>query len=351
MTIVLKTDQENPDEQAIRKGAEIVRNGGTVVFPTETVYGLGANAFSSEACLKIFRAKGRPPDNPLIVHIASMAMIRDVADNVSGELVSKLRKIWPGPVTILFRKNSRIPDTVTGGSDLVAVRMPANRLALRLIAQSGVPIAAPSANISTRPSITEARHAMKELDGKVDLIYDSGPSPFGLESTIIDISGAEPVLLRAGAMPVEELRSIFGNITVTDFSRGLKESTIPLAPGMKYRHYSPDRNLFLATSREIVREISRSEDPPGGITIIASSEICEGSRVPCISLGGENSLDEVARRLFSSLRELEGRSGKAGIIMPFPETGRGLAIMNRIRKASSGTFSSRAELEHLIDLY
>lgn len=348
MTIVLKVDQEIPDPNLIQRGADIIRSGGLVVFPTETVYGLGANAFSEDACRKIFAAKERPADNPLIVHVSSLEMLRTVADTVPEHIAENLDKIWPGPVTLLFPKSSRIPDVVTGGSKLVAVRIPANNLALALIEASGVPIAAPSANISTRPSITDSRHAIEELDDRVDLIYDSGTTPQGIESTILDVSGVEPVLLRAGSRSVEDLELVFGHIDVNDYIRGHREGSVPLVPGMKYRHYSPDKPLFLSRTRDVLLQMVDQTDMESGIAIIASEEVCSQVKGTCISLGPERDLDLIGKNLFSALRELEALEVHAGIIMPFPETGKGLAIMNRIRKASTAEFSSLEELEKLI---
>lgn len=348
MTAIIKTDQDKPSEESIEAAAEVIRAGGLVVFPTETVYGLGANAYSPEACLKVFRAKERPADNPLIVHISDLEMIREITTGVSAGLMEKLGKIWPGPLTILFPKSEMIPDTVTGGSHLVAVRMPNNRLALDLIRKSGVPIAAPSANISTRPSITDSKHAIEELNGKVDLIMDCGRTLQGVESTIIDVSGEGTTLLRAGAMTVEELEAVFGPVNVTDFARGLLESSVPLAPGMKYRHYSPSRRLYLAPSDEFLKLVSSKEELKGRIVVIGSDETCKGAKVDCINLGHEYDPDAIARNLFSALRDLDTYHCTMGIIQSFPEPGIGLAIMNRIRKASSGELGSMEDLVGLL---
>ncbi len=345
---IVKTDQNSPSAEYLEEAAEIIRSGGLVVFPTETVYGLGASAFSSEACMKIFQAKNRPPDNPLIVHVSSFEMLYDVVDCVPADLVQKLMLVWPGPVTILFNRSSRISDTVTGGSGRVAVRMPDNVLALSLIDRSGVPIAAPSANISTRPSISDSRYAIEELGDRVDYIFDCGPTILGIESTIIDASGEMPVLLRAGSKSVEELRKIFGDIQVTDVTRGLVESPVAITPGMKYRHYAPKKTLILANSRETFVALSAEERFKDTVTLIGSSEACEMAKIPCISLGSEDELQEVASSIFSSFRELEKTGSRIGIIMPFPEKGLGLAIMNRIRKASSGIIENVSELQNLI---
>jgi L-threonylcarbamoyladenylate synthase len=348
MTSIVKTNPGKPSRDSIKLAAEVIREGGLVVFPTETVYGLGANAFSSEACLKIFKAKERPPDNPLIVHISDMGMLMEITEDIHGDLIEKLEKIWPGPVTVLLKKSSKIPDTVTGGSPLVAVRMPDSLLSLELIREAGVPIAAPSANISTRPSITDSRHAIEELAGRVDLILDCGPTPHGVESTIINFTGTTCILLRAGAKPVEELEKIFGPIEVTDFSRGLLESTVPLAPGMKYRHYSPGKKLYLTATAGILQDISQKENLRDEIAIIASDEICSKSRLRCIPLGSETNLDLIARNLFAALRELDKTSCSIGLIQPFSESGKGLAIMNRIRKASSGRLESAESVQDFL---
>ena len=348
---IVKTDQNSPSVNYLEEAAEIIRSGGLVVFPTETVYGLGASAFSSSACLKIFQAKNRPPDNPLIVHVSSFRMLYDVVDCVPADLIQKLRQVWPGPVTVLFNRSSRIPDTVTGGSGRVAVRMPDNILALSLIERSGVPIAAPSANISTRPSISDSRYAIEELGDRVDYIFDCGPTPLGIESTIIDVSGDVPVLLRAGSKSVEELRKIFGDMQVTDVARGLAESPVAITPGMKYRHYAPKKSLILASSIETFLAISSEERFRDTVTLIGSSQACRMAKIPCISLGSEDNLQEVASSVFSSFRELEKTGSRIGIIMPFPEKGLGLAIMNRIRKASSGIIENVSELQNLIDAF
>ena len=232
-TKVLKIDQVHPDTGIIKEAAEVIKSGGTVVFPTETVYGLGASAFSGKACRKIFEAKERPPDNPLIVHISDLSELEKVAVDVPEDLIPVLEKIWPGPITILFRKSRNVPDEVTAGLETVAVRMPANPVALMLIKESGVPIAAPSANIATRPSIVDSSEALSELTGRVDMILDAGKTFFGIESTIIDVRKRPPELLRPGAFDVEDLEQYFGAILIGDTARGLKEAELAITPGMK----------------------------------------------------------------------------------------------------------------------
>lgn len=348
MAKILKTDQDHPKEADLEEGADVIRNGGMVVFPTETVYGLGANAFSGEACSKIFTAKNRPPDNPLIVHISSLKMLNQVAAKIPRRVLDLLDKLWPGPITILLPKSNLVPDIVTGGSDLVAVRMPDNKLALGLIERAGVPIAAPSANVSTKPSITQSRYAIEEFENKVDLIYDSGETCHGLESTIIDLSEPMPVLLRSGSMTVEELKKIFGEIKITDVARGLEESVLPRAPGMKYRHYSPTTKLYLSVNRETVDAASKQMNLKGIVAILASHEICKDSVISCIDLGPEFDFETIGRNLFPSLRRLDELPEYVGLIMPFQERDKGFTVMSRIRKAATGVVNTLEELEKLI---
>ncbi|GGM70191.1 threonylcarbamoyl-AMP synthase [Thermogymnomonas acidicola] len=329
--------------EAVRKGASVIKAGGTVIFPTETVYGLGANALSAEACLKVFRAKNRPADNPLIVHVCDMEGFLRVAENPPEGLVSALKALWPGPLTVLVRKRDVVPDVTTGGSPYVAVRMPDNPLALALIRESGVPIAAPSANLATRPSIVDSSQAIREMYGRVDLIYDCGPVRIGVESTILDMRGGTPRLLRPGGYPVEFLERHFGEIEVTDEARGLRLSPVALTPGMKYRHYSPSVQMFMADV-DTIRELCATGRKD--ITVIAEHSVCGVCRADCIDLG--LTMEDVARNLFSAFLALETRGSRAGFIQKFGEGGLGLAIMNRIRKASSGEVHSLGEALALV---
>ena len=333
-TMIVHVDQFHPGIWEIEAGAAVIRRGGTVIFPTETVYGLGANALSEEACMKIFTAKNRPVDNPLIVHVSSMEMLGTIAELPEDNLADKLKTLWPGPLTVLLHKKPVLPDTVTAGLPTVAVRMPDNLLALALIESSGVPIAAPSANLSTRPSITDSSDAIREMEGRVDLIYDAGPTKLGIESTIIDVSVFPPVLLRAGSTPVEILTEIFGDIEITDIARGVTEVERALTPGMRYRHYSPEKRLYLIPDVNSFIELGKRNlggNPP---LFIGASEYCRQISNRFIDLGSADNLDTVASRLFSAFRKLDADSCPFGVIHPFAEKGQGLAIMNRIRKAS-----------------
>lgn len=347
MTIVRKVDQLDPDRKILREAARVIREGGTVVFPTETVYGLGANAFSGSACMKIFEAKKRPADNPLIVHIRSIDQLYECTVEQNKEVVKSLKTLWPGPLTILMKRGKKIPDIVTAGLDSVAVRMPANPLALKLIEASGVPVAAPSANLATKPSIVDSSEAIEELDGRVDMILDAGPTFFGIESTILNTMSVPVRLMRPGAFAREDLEPFFGKIEVGGEAKGLVESDVPLAPGMKYRHYSPENRIFLLGSLVLLRNLPR-DALAGKIKLIASDETIRETGVEGISLGARTDLYEVARNLYPSFRELDRIGAGIGLIEPFPEYGIGLAIMNRIRKASSGAISNPREFEDLL---
>ena len=319
------------DNAKIAYAAACIRSDGLVVFPTETVYGLGCNALSGRAALKVFAAKNRPADNPLIVHIANIAEVKKIA-YVDAKTLSIMKELWPGPVTFLLRKKGIIPDEVTAGSDKVAVRMPSHRIALALIKKCKVPIAAPSANLSTKPSPTIASHAIEDLNGKVDVIIDGGSAEFGIESTIIDLTSSAPKVLRLGSFDIEELREYFPNISVA------KNSRIKI-PGMKYRHYAPITMLVSADRRSIAK-VSSLLSENKRVCILCSEETSRNADLKDtekIILGSRRNLGEVAKNLFASLRELDRKNVDVGVIEKFEKKGIGLAIMNRIEKATQGS--------------
>ncbi|MCL4365175.1 MAG: L-threonylcarbamoyladenylate synthase [Candidatus Marsarchaeota archaeon] len=349
MTIMLNIDPRNPDKAKIAKAADIIRRGGIVVFPTETVYGIGANALNPKACRKIYAIKGRAADNPLIVHVSSMDMADAVA-KIPDKYKKILKRIWPCPLTIVAKARDSVPKVVTGGLNTVSVRMPQNRVALRLIEESGVPIAAPSANISKRPSSTRASHAKKYFDGAVDAIIDAGSSRFGIESTIIDTDNF--MLLRPGAFTSAQIEKEFGKKPrITEESLGLKYAQRPKSPGTKYAHYSPLTPLFLfdgdAKSLKRITSVFK-----GKFVFIGSSESCMELRKnakKAISLGKKRGMREIAHNLFHSLILLDSLNADFAIIEGFPEHGMGLAIMNRLRKASGNrSFESEKELRILV---
>ncbi|WP_287950804.1 L-threonylcarbamoyladenylate synthase [Acidiplasma sp.] len=316
--------------ESIKRAAEIIKNGGTVVFPTETVYGLGANAYSEDACKKIFEAKKRPADNPLIVTVSNFEMVNNVC-YIDKDIEEKMKKIWPSPLTLLLKKKDVIPDIVTSGMDTVCVRFPDNKIALDLIEAAGVPVAAPSANIATRPSIVDSKDAIKELDGRVDAIIDAGRVKFGVESTILDVTKKPYSLLRPGAYSVEDIEAVFGQIYISPVAEGYKESSIALTPGMKYRHYAPSKKLFLIENEEEFREFI-SSDRSREFLVLCSADNAKYAKFDKIVLG-KNAV-EAAHNLFYDFRILDQSDKKYGVIQAFPEKGIGFGLMNRIRKAS-----------------
>ncbi|KAA8922759.1 L-threonylcarbamoyladenylate synthase [Thermoplasma sp.] len=345
MTRIIHIDRENYHRDQILEAADVLRSGGIVVFPTETVYGLGALADNADACRKIFVAKGRPSDNPLIVHISSMEQFERYSNPREMYPIDGLRKVWPGPLTVVVKKVDGIPDVVTAGLPTVAVRMPDDIIAHDLIEMAG-PIAAPSANISTRPSITDSKDAIRFLDGRVDVIIDAGPTRFGIESTIIDITKRPAELLRPGSYAVEDLEPIFGNIVFGDVARGLGEAKVAITPGMKYRHYSPSTKLILAETRQVFRDIVDAADED--LVVLATEEMAEGS-TRSIILGTDRDLYSVAHSLFSSFIALDDMHADLALIHPFEEHGIGFALMNRIRKASYRTVKSKEEFFNVIN--
>ena len=328
MTEIIHITRNN-EKDSIDKCGEIIKRGGTVVFPTETVYGLGADAFNPEACAKIFRAKNRPADNPLIVHISSMEMLDKVA-YIDNDLREKMKNIWPSPLTLLLKKKNAVPDIVSAGLDTICIRFPDDQIALKLIECAG-PIAAPSANISTRPSIVDSETAISELDGKVDAIIDAGRVKYGVESTILDCTAKPYRLLRAGAFTVEDIESMIGPVYVDPLAKGYSQSSVALTPGLKYRHYAPSKKLFLIENEDQFRNFISSKDSKDFL-VLCSSENAKYAHGESLMLGRD--IYEVAHNLFYDFRILDNSSQKYGVIQGFPENGIGLAVMNRIRKAS-----------------
>ncbi len=324
------------------KAAGVINRGGLVAFPTETVYGLGANALDPAAVKKIYEAKGRPSDNPLIVHISALSQLGGVVSEVSENAKKLMDNFWPGPLTLIFKKSKAIPNETSGGLPTVAVRFPENETARKFISACGVPIAAPSANTSGRPSPTSAAHVMDDLDGRIDMVIDGGSSVFGLESTIVDTTGKDAVLLRPGSVTREMLESAIGKIR-TD--RAVLEEPggdfVPIAPGMKYKHYSPVCSITVVDGeinkvREKILSLL-SADGEKGISsgVIATKEdsgFFDGFKV--IEMGSDNDEARVAASLFASLRRCDALGLEKAYVKAFSEEGLGLAIMNRLKKAA-----------------
>lgn len=343
-TEVIKIDENNIDNDArtalVRAGS-IIRDGGLVAFPTETVYGLGGDALNPESSKKIYAAKGRPSDNPLIVHVADMESV----EGIVKELPEAARKLadafWPGPLTMIMNKSDKVPYETTGGLDTVAIRMPNNKIALELIRQSGGYIAAPSANTSGRPSPTVARYCVEDLSGKIEMIIDGGQVGIGLESTIVDLTSATPMILRPGYITKEMLSEVLGTVDIdrTIIDGNSKER--PKAPGMKYRHYAPkgeltivegSQNDVVAYINERARALSAEGKRVGVIGTDATKSLYVADVVK--SVGNRQNEATIAHELFKVLREFDDENMDVMFSESFDESGIGQAIMNRLLKAA-----------------
>ncbi len=329
-------------DKDLLEAADVIKAGGLVAFPTETVYGLGANALDATAADRIYAAKGRPSDNPLIVHISSMDELYPLVKEVPAAAEKLAEIYWPGPMTMVLEKDDKIPDRTTGGLDTVAVRMPSDPVARAFIKLSGVPIAAPSANISGRPSPTRAGHVKEDLDGRIDMIIDGGPVGIGVESTIIDLTGDTPTLLRPGAVTFEMLTDTLGKVNVDPAIKGpLSEDEHPKAPGMKYRHYAPKADMTIVEGEaekvasyinEKTEEALREGKRAGIICTDESKDFYPAGIVRTV--GTRNDEDTVAHNLFAVLREFDDLGADIIFSESFPENDIGQAIMNRLSKAA-----------------
>jgi L-threonylcarbamoyladenylate synthase len=351
-TNILKIDAIKPEADRIKIAADMIKNGMIVVFPTETVYGIGANAFDENACKKVFDIKKRPADNPLMVTVSSIEMALEIAE-IPDEYIDKIKNIWPCPIAFLAKAKKNLPDIVTSGLGTVVIRMPAHPVALALIKECGVPIVGPSANPSTKPTATNGKQAVKYFNGLVDCIIDSGNSFFGVESTIIDLRDFK--ILRPGAFTVEEIEKVFGKKPkIDDVTRGLSSSENVISPGTKYQHYAPETPLFLFDGK--IDELIKILDELYSVipfAFIGSKESCtkiEKVGYSAINLGSTKDLYEVAKSLYDGLIIIDSLNVYFGILESFDEAGIGLAIMNRLRKASGcRKFSTLEELTQLVD--
>jgi L-threonylcarbamoyladenylate synthase len=341
-TKVVILNEQNFDESAIVEAGEVIRKGGLVAFPTETVYGLGANALDGEAVKRIFEAKGRPQDNPLIVHVDG-ADIGPYVEEIPEVAQAMMKRFWPGPLTVILKKSPLIPGVTSAGLDSVGLRMPSNKIALELIRRAGVPIAAPSANISGRPSPTEVSRCIEDLGGKVEYILGGDRSEVGLESTIVDCTQVPPCILRPGGITLEMLKEIDKNIYIDPVIMKLPEEDFkPKAPGMKYRHYAPkalvkivegDLQKTIEKINEIVQNYIGDNKTVG---IMATEETKHHYKKGIVmSLGSRSDLSTIAKNLFEVLRSLDDSSVDIILSESFEEKGMGIAVMNRLRKAAS----------------
>ena len=341
---MLRVDPIDPDPAAIARAADCLRGGGLVAFPTETVYGLGVHALDREALLRLFAAKQRPANDPLIVHVKAIDDVAPLVAELPAEAKSLAARFWPGPLTIVLWRSPAVPDEVTAGLATVAVRVPSHPVARALIAAAGIPVAAPSANLFSRPSPTDASHVIADLDGRIDMVVDAGPTPVGLESTVLDLSQDPPVVLRPGAVGVELLQTVIPNV------RFLRESTPAGAerpsPGLMSRHYSPrtpvtlyegDRDMALRLMR---RDAQRLFDQGKTVIVLAFSEDVERlAQLPVriTQLGREQEPAEVAARLYAALRECDDSGGDIVLVRALAtHHALSAAICDRLRRAAAG---------------
>lgn len=336
-TKILKINPKNPKSSQIRQAAKIIRSGKLVAFPTETVYGIGANALDPYAVKRIFVAKGRPSDNPLIVHISDIADLGILVDHIPESSFDVIDKFWPGPLTIVFKKSKIVPKIVTGGLDTVAIRMPKNKIANMLIAKSGTPIAAPSANIAGKPSPTTAKHVINDLSGRISMVLDGGPTKIGIESTVIDLSRNTPMLLRPGGITLEQLQKVLGKIAIHPIIYGKKTKSAHRSPGMKYRHYSPRAKIILiqGTKSRVNKKISQLVQyyKNQGLRVGILSTEKNSTKSDMTNFIGNNP-NRIASNLFKSFREFDDRKIDIVLAQEISQKGIGFGIMNRLGKAA-----------------
>lgn len=329
------------DAKDIAVAAQVIREGGLVAFPTETVYGLGGDATDSSASRKIYEAKGRPSDNPLIVHIAEFSQLQEIVKSVPESAHILAQRFWPGPLTMILKKNDVIPYETTGGLDTVAIRMPNHPVALALLRESGCMIAAPSANTSGRPSPTTANHVREDLEGKIDVILDAGEVGIGIESTIVDLTEDVPVILRPGFITQEMLSGVLGEVRVDPGISDENQKIPPKAPGMRYRHYAPKATLTLVEGEMTdvvskINDLAKEADVQGKKVGIIATEETKG-KYPTgkvVSIGSREDEAEVAHRLYQVLRQFDNMEVDLIYSESFDTEGVGQAIMNRLLKAA-----------------
>ncbi len=343
-TGIIKINPDNFKGEELEEACHILKDGGLVAFPTETVYGLGGDALNPLAASKIYSAKGRPSDNPLIVHIACIESLYDIAE-VTEDGLKLAKAFWPGPLTLVFKKKETVPPQTTGGLDTVAVRMPCHAVARELIKRSGVYIAAPSANLSGRPSPTQAKHVIEDLDGRIDIIIDGGSPDIGIESTIVDVSGSKAVILRPGYITKDMLKDVLCDVSTDPAIEGIlpQKDIVAKAPGMKYRHYAPKGQLLIVegspdrVARKINSLVSEKDTEGYKTAVIATNETKDKYKCNIIkSIGTRKSENSIAASLYNILREMDymevqyiySESFGAGIL--------GGAVMNRMLKAAAG---------------
>jgi L-threonylcarbamoyladenylate synthase len=337
--IVVLTENDPNYMQVIQEAGKILREGGLVAFPTETVYGIGANALDEEAIKKIYLAKGRPSDNPLIMHISDLNTLDKYVNDINEKSKQLIAQFWPGPLTLIFHKKNSVPDIITGGLETVAVRMPKHPIAYDIIRSAGVPIAAPSANISGKPSPTRGRHVIEDLDGRVDMIIDGGKATHGLESTVLDMTGTIPSILRPGSVTRSMIESVIGEVS---YDNHLEDVTqVPKSPGMKYKHYAPKAPIKIVVGRDdrvtdyinSQSTINQSQGLKVGIiSPIHRVDFMQGDVV--LSIGSIDRPEEIASNLFKILRKFDEVNVDIIYSVDFQGEELNIAIMNRLIKAA-----------------
>lgn len=341
--IVTIGSQDSHDSIAKKLGAagDIVKQGGLVAFPTETVYGLGGDALNPESAQKIYAAKGRPSDNPLIVHIADIERLGPIVDGIPGKAQKLAEAFWPGPLTMIFQKAAIVPRQTTGGLDTVAVRMPGHSLAIHFIEKAGGYVAAPSANLSGKPSPTLAKYVIQDMNGRIDMILDADGATIGLESTIVDMTGDIPVILRPGYITQQMLSRVVGEVQMDITILDSDAAQAPKAPGMKYRHYAPRGELVIVEGApqkvvEYINGQSALHEAAGERTgVIGTEELLSAYRASSVKNAGSRSdASTVARRLYTFLREFDDEEISYIYAESFADKGFGQAVMNRLLKAA-----------------
>lgn len=338
-TKMLKIKRDMPDMEKISVAAGIIADGGIVAFPTETVYGLGANALDGNAVAKIFAAKGRPQDNPIIVHVSSIAEAKLLASEITKAAKKLMVKFWPGPLTLVMKSSGIAAENVTAGLSTVALRMPSDKIAFALIKESGFPIAAPSANISGRPSATEGRHVIDDLKGKVDVIIDAGPCKIGIESTVVDVTGKIPIVLRPGKITLEQIMEVCGRARLHRSAKGaeMKKGEKAISPGMKYRHYAPRAKVVILgheiNGKKLAGKILKSANGKTAfITSNKNSKKITTKKIEVVFLG--SGPENFGKRIFAEFRRLDSEGYQTILVQGIKGTGFGLAVMDRVIRAS-----------------
>jgi L-threonylcarbamoyladenylate synthase len=342
-TLVLTVDPHQPDMTKIEIAAALIKKGGLVAFPTETVYGLGADALNAEAVLGLFKAKNRPFDNPPIVHICDLDDVHRLAEEISEKAERLMKAFWPGPLTLIFRRSKIVPAVTVAGLDTIAVRMPRHNVALALINQSSCPIAAPSANLAGKPSPTSAEHVLEDLDGRIDAVLDAGRTRIGVESTVLDLTVDPPQVLRPGGTPYEALLDVLGNVELNPVVVADKPLPIEKArsPGIMHKHYAPKADVVLVEGEvepvlQKIEELIRVYKAEGKkVGALGTDETTSHYKADVVkSMGSRTDLAGVARNLFRLLRELDAERVDIIIAESVPMKGLGLAVTNRLRKAA-----------------